>query len=209
MEIYKDIKDYEGLYQVSNYGNVKALKREFLDKRGNIKRYPERILKWDITDMGSSKYARVTLSKGHKTKRFSVHRLVAETFIPNTDNKPFVNHIDNNGLNNNVSNLEWVTHSENMIHAQKQGRLFASQSKGGKKIGKISRTKAVQRCRDMIGNRYGQWEVIDYYGIKSKSKHYVLCKCHGCGIIKPVSAETIRNNKSKACSLKCRKKLYN
>ena len=105
-EIYKDIKGYENEYQVSNLGNVKSLKR-------NI------ILKPDIND----NYKRVTLCQNGETKRISVHRLVATAFINNPLNKPHINHIDNNPNNNDVNNLEWCTHSENMIHAHNQGRL--------------------------------------------------------------------------------------
>lgn len=105
-EIYKDVHGYEGLYLVSNYGNVKGT------KRGNV-------LKTDDT----SGYSRVTLSKDGKTTRFLVHRLVAYAFIPHNTDKPHVNHLDNDPLNNHVNNLEWCTHSENMIHAHKQDRL--------------------------------------------------------------------------------------
>jgi len=65
----------------------------------------------------SSKYARVTIRVDGKSKRFSVHRIVAEAFIDNPDNKPCVNHIDGNKLNNNSDNLEWCTHKENTKHA--------------------------------------------------------------------------------------------
>lgn len=108
-EEYRDIAGYEGLYQVSNYGNIKRL--------GNNKTKKEKILKQKI-DGG---YLRVGLSKNNKQKYYLVHRLVAQAFIPNPDGKEQVNHINGIKSDNNVSNLEWVTCSENMIHAFRTG----------------------------------------------------------------------------------------
>ena len=179
---WKDIEGYEGIYQVSSEGNVKALERTVLNKNGKPQRYPEKLLKVDTHSSNTTTYCRVTLSKEHKTKRFSVHRLIATAFIPNPEGKPHVNHLDNNGMNNSVENLEWCTHSENMLHAQKQGRLFEAQSKGGKIGSQQQVVKAISDCKSMIGNIYGKWKVIEYNGKegKGKGKHYVLCECLGC-----------------------------
>lgn len=95
-EIWKDIKNYEGLYQVSNLGNVKSLrtgKKIYYSTAGG--------------------YYRVNLFKDKRRKGFSIHRLVAEMFIPNYNNKPCVNHKDCNRKNNKVDNLEWCTYKEN------------------------------------------------------------------------------------------------
>lgn len=107
-EIWKDIKDYEGLYQISNLGRVKSVGR--IVKRGtNFKPVCERVLK--MGDKDGYKY--VILSKSGKTKTGWVHRLVAQAFIPNPDNLPCINHKDENPSNNVVNNLEWCTHSYN------------------------------------------------------------------------------------------------
>ena len=109
-EIWKDVKDYEGLYQVSNLGNVRKLR--FINNIAN----KEKIFM--ITpQLINSGYYKVMLSKNGGYKNKTLHRLVAETFIPNPENKPQVNHKDGNKLNSNVDNLEWVTNSENSAHA--------------------------------------------------------------------------------------------
>lgn len=121
-EEWRDIAGFEGLYRVSNYGRVKSLERVVVVTRKSGKTLecplPEKILKQDV---GNSNAYRVTLSKDGNTKRYLVHRLVATAFIDNPLNKPQVNHKDGNRLNNLYINLEWVTGSENMIHAYKNG----------------------------------------------------------------------------------------
>lgn len=107
-ELWRDIKDYEGLYQISNLGRVKSVGR--IVKRGtNFKPVCERVLK--MGDKDGYKY--VILSKSGKTKTGWVHRLVAQAFIPNPDKLLCINHKDENPSNNRVDNLEWCTHSYN------------------------------------------------------------------------------------------------
>ena len=98
IEIWKDIIGYEGLYQVSNYGNVKSLN---YNKTGK-----EKILKPQITKDG---YCRVLFSHNNKHKQHSVHRLVCTAFIPNPNNYPCVNHKSEDKTDNRVENLEWCT----------------------------------------------------------------------------------------------------
>lgn len=111
-EIWKDIKDYEGLYQVSNLGRVKRLD----NKSGAIYR-KEHLLKPFIRD----RYESVRLSKNGSVKNYNVHRLVAEAFISNPYDCDIVNHIDADKSNNVVTNLEWCTQSYNCNHAVKNG----------------------------------------------------------------------------------------
>ena len=105
-EIWKDIQGYEGLYQISNLGNVRNNKNH--------------ILKQNTIKFG---YKRVQLHNNKKIKCFLVHRLVAQAFIPNLENKPQVNHIDSCTSNNKVNNLEWTTSNENTIHGYKFGNM--------------------------------------------------------------------------------------
>jgi hypothetical protein len=122
IEIWKDIKGFEGLYQISNYGRVKRLSKKVFNK-GLVhgKEYfisKEIILKNATISKG---YQGVTLTKNKKRYSKKVHRLVAEAFIPNPENKSQINHIDCNKKNNCVDNLEWNTQSENLKHAFKNG----------------------------------------------------------------------------------------
>ena len=104
-EVWRDIPEYEGLYQVSNYGNVKSLARN----NCNVC-LKDRILKYSKNHQG---YKQVALFKKSKQKSFKIHKLVALAFIPNPNNYPCINHIDGNKQNNCVDNLEWCTYSHN------------------------------------------------------------------------------------------------
>lgn len=126
-EIWKDIKDFEGHYQVSNLGRLRSI-------RTSQGTYRERLKKTFISNQG---YEQVNLFKNNKSYTLIVHRIIAEAFIPNTMNKETVNHIDGNKLNNNISNLEWNTYSENHLHAFNTG------------------LKDVEKCRKrMIGTKF-------------------------------------------------------
>lgn len=104
-EIWKAIKGYEGLYEVSNLGNVRSLDR--IDRINHF--WKGNMLKLK-NDKG---YYRATLCKDGNKKMFFIHRLVAEAFILNPNNYPIINHKDENPLNNRVENLEWCTHQYN------------------------------------------------------------------------------------------------
>lgn len=109
MEIWKPVKGFEGLYEVSNLGNVRSVDRYVMNGnrccllKGKPKKpYPN--------SMG---YLRAKLHKNGQGKKYFVHRLVAETFIPNPNNLPCIDHIDRNYLNNSTDNLRWCTQKEN------------------------------------------------------------------------------------------------
>lgn len=117
-EIWKDISNYEGLYQISNLGRVKTLARK-INCQGRIHNLKEKILK-DAPD--SAGYRLVVLCKNGTKKTHRIHRLVAEAFISNPDNKKLVNHKNLIKHDNNLSNLEWNTYRENLIHSYLNGR---------------------------------------------------------------------------------------
>jgi len=202
----KKIIGYENIYEIYDDGKIYSLDRYNIDKNGLKKFYPGKLLKQSIFTVGKLNYKRVGLSKYGVSKHNSVHRLVAKHFIPNPENKPFVNHMDNNGLNNSLDNLEWCTHSENMIHAQKQGRLFDSQSKGGTAGGATNRLKKIETVNKQIGKMFGNWRLLKCD--ESKSKAYAFCECLLCGEEKSVYFLNLKNGTSTMCKSCAFKKKY-
>lgn len=128
IEIWKPVVGYETNYEVSNFGSVRSL-----DKRGN--NYHHLLPKYL---QSNKRYFYVNVSLKGKSKRKRIHRLVAEAFIPNPLNKTEVNHIDGNRYNNHVSNLEWVTSSENKLHAFKLGLRVPSYASLNTKLARAS-----------------------------------------------------------------------
>ena len=146
MEIWKNVKNFEGLYQVSNLGRVKSL--------GNHKTRKEKILK-NKYDKGG--YCQINLWKYGQMKHFLVHRLVAEAFIDNSNNKPCIDHIDGNRSNNRVENLRWCTHKENCnnpitkqrMSDSRKGRVLTEKWK--KKISEAHKKKPVLQLDKRTG----------------------------------------------------------
>jgi hypothetical protein len=112
---WKPVTGFEGVYLISNTGLVKSVERAVRNTKKSIRIVKEQLMSAHPT--GTVDYLYTRLNKNGKCKIAAVHRLVAEAFVPNPDNKPMVNHIDGNKLNNHFSNLEWVTCSENHKHA--------------------------------------------------------------------------------------------
>lgn len=119
-EEWRDVVGYEGCYAVSNTGVVKSLDRLCIKNNGVKYRLKGKTIKQRVSRGG---YVSVALVRNGEYKTFSVHRVVASSFLNNKSNKPQVNHIDGNKENNVAKNLEWVTCSENIIHAIKTGLL--------------------------------------------------------------------------------------
>ena len=194
MEQWRNIEEYEGLYQVSDEGRVKSLHREIVYKDGRKKVIEERILHNILSDLG---YYHVMLSKDGSPKRYKVHRLVAKAFIPNPNNLPIINHKDENPKNNLVENLEWCDQNYNvhygtMIERGRKKQL--NREDKSKPLDKIDmttgeilesfksasevernnpqfKTSSVSRC--CRGGQYlnGKWQTIsDYKGFMWKYK---------------------------------------
>ena len=162
-EIWKDVKGYEGIYQISNLGKVKSLNRILSNgsKRKGI------VLKQYTNRDG---YVFVCLSKDGKSKTTYIHRLVADAFVPNDENEDEVDHLDNNKLNNFSSNLEWVSRKENVGRSWDDG-LMENQRRTAVKNG-LARAKRVIKMDNrgnVLGEYRSQTEAAKAVGVSSPS----------------------------------------
>lgn len=152
VQLWKDIKGYEGLYQISNLGYVKAL------RYGNQKKSnKEKIMKASPDGYG---YLQLGLTKDKKTTMYKIHRLVAEAFIPNENNLPQINHKDENKVNNKVDNLEWCTLEYNINYGSRT-------EKYRKKI----------KQYDLSGNLIKIWNSITDIEKELKIPHSHIVEC--------------------------------
>lgn len=146
-ELWKDIPNYEGLYQVSNKGNVKSFRQS--SKLGKVSEY---ILKPTVANNG---YCQVALYNNTKKKKFLVHRLVASAFIPNPDNLPQINHKDENRLNNRADNLEWCTAEYNNAYGTAKIRAIDKKSRPIEQVAIGGQVLAVYRSTRIASELLG------------------------------------------------------
>lgn len=158
-EIWKDIEEYEGIYQVSNLGRVRSLDR--LD--GANHRLNGKVLKIRKNTHG---YLDISLYKNSVSSNNTIHRLVAEAFIPNPENKPQVNHIDEDKTNNSLANLEWMTAKENNNHGTRNERS--------------SKTKSIA----IIATNTTTCESTEFYGINECARQLDLNSANITSVLK-------------------------
>lgn len=151
-EVWKPVKGYEGIYEVSNIGRVRTLRTNKI-----------------ITPKFTKGYCYVRLYKDGKGKQKYIHRIVAEAFIPNPENLPQVNHKDENPKNNSVDNLEWCTAKYNANYGTCKERSLK------KRIGKIKRCKTVQK--DAFGNVVAVYDSIKDASEKTGFFHQNIQAC--------------------------------
>ena len=156
MEVWKDINGYETIYMVSNHGRVKTLGHN--NNKYHLKKEKIRI------PSARNGYLGVILCKEGITKMFSSHRLVAEYFIPNPNNLPFVNHKDGNKLNNHYTNLEWCTCSENMKHAYDNG--LVNKAVGSQIYKSKLSEEQVLKIRQLHTDGIPQHKIASSYGVR-------------------------------------------
>lgn len=163
------IPGFEKLYAISVHGVVTALNKVVLYRRHGVdgsKKLNNKKIKTSISKCG---YEKVTLSKDGEKFYFTVHRLVALSFISNPNNKPHVNHIDGNKLNNRIDNLEWCTMSENMQHAFKNKLHIPSGAKGERSARSKLKEVDVLEIRNLISLGCSVNRLALKYGVNRSS----------------------------------------
>lgn len=161
MEVWKDIKNFEGMYQISNMGNVRSLNRVTYNKNGTKVNRVGKIKKQTIDNLG---YFHVRLSKDSQTKTFRIHQLVAQAFIDNPNNYRCINHIDEDKTNNSIENLEWCSSKYNLEYS------------GNTKKACNSNKKQVLQY-DLKGNLIKEWESLKSIELELKYSHSAVGQC--------------------------------
>ena len=172
-EVWKDIEEYEGLYQVSNLGRVRSVDR--IDSRGH--RRKGNLMKQTAN---KNRYMVVGLSRGNHHVKYLVHRLVAVAFLDNPEKYPIINHKDENPHNNNVINLEWCTHLYNTNYGHAKEKAIANRNYDYSKtnyalIGKKNSKPII--ARDLVGNivqEFPSLSSVNEYGYTQSSVSLVL-----------------------------------
>lgn len=162
MEIWKDITGYKGIYQISNHGRLRRIWKK-------SRRNPEGKLKILNCSLSNDGYCKADLWKNKKRKTYRIHRLVSFEFIENPLNKPQVNHIDGNKINNHVDNLEWCTCSENIKHAYKTGlKKFTGKIYGEKNGSSKLTQKQVDQIKELKGLKK-QKEIAKMFNVSPRT----------------------------------------
>lgn len=161
-EIWKPIKGYEELYEVSNYGRIRSFDRWCSHRRG------KQLKKGKILKLfkDTSGYLCVKLCKNTNQRQFKVHRLVAQAFIPNPNNLPQINHKDECKTNNIVSNLEWCDRKYNVNYGTRTKRVAE----------KLSKTVLQY---DLNGNLIKEWKSVAECGMNGYNQSHVASCCRG------------------------------
>jgi hypothetical protein len=169
-EIWKDILHYEGLYQVSNFGRVKSLKRMCISKNNSQRIVKEIFLKQRMDRYG---YVKVAPNKDDKAYQKTVHRLVAIAFIPNPNDLPEVNHKDGDKTNNHVDNLEWCDASYNQLHAIKLGLKVTIRGEDTYN-NKLSDLQVLEIRAKYIPRKYSLYKLAVEYSVSPQLIHDIV-----------------------------------
>lgn len=173
MEIWKNINGFER-YMISNFGNLKSLDRIETCKNGMTRKIKGKIIKPSKSNSGYLCYP-LTNDVGIFNK--FIHRIVCETFIENIYNKPHINHIDGNKLNNFIENLEWCTQSENLQHSYD---FLNRESPNKGKFGKENRNSVSVKQLDLNGNLIKIWDCIsDFSRVHNKRTTDIVAALKG------------------------------
>ena len=178
IECWKPIENYNNLYEISSFGNIRSLDRKITmkNKWGGCTTFIRKgkVLK---NKKKSTGYNFVCLSKNNIKRYYHVHRLVAQAFIPNPNTLPQVNHKDGNKDNNNVNNLEWCTSHQNLLHASKMGLSSPKSNIRNSKKAKLTEEKV-----KWLRTHYKKYD--KEFGISALSKKFNISRGHLSNVIK-------------------------
>ncbi len=151
-EEWRSVKGYEGLYEVSNFSRVRSLSRNIPFRKAS------RFIQGQFITPQYAEYIRVTLCRDRNERKYFTHVLSAIVFVPNPENKPKVNHKDHNKYNCDVTNLEWVTHLENMNDADEYGLLLYGSKSPKAKLdeSKVIQIKNILKNKDKTHKEIGE-----------------------------------------------------
>jgi len=169
-EIWKDVPQYEGMYQVSTKGRVRSLDRTYPTKKSKAFHKKGKVMSPNINNSG---YYYLCLCNGKKHWYAKLHRIVAATFIPNPDNLPEVNHINGNKLDNSVENLEWCNHSDNHKHSYRIGLSKIE-------IAQRAKRKKVVQIDPITGVVIKEWSSVieaERFFNKTNPRPTNICRC--------------------------------
>lgn len=173
-EIWKDIPGYEGYYQISNLGRVKTLERILPNNRFKnvLCVHKEKIMKQNNDTKG---YPAVTLRVNNVIKTLRVHRLVAQAFIPNPENKPQINHVNGVKTDYSIENLEWCNQSENNYHAYRV-KLKTSESVRGIKShhAKLTEEIVLEIRKRYLTENISQKDLSEFYNVGKRNIGHIV-----------------------------------
>lgn len=155
IEEWRDIPGFEGLYQISNHGRIKSL--SWVQKHSSGKFFTKRVRVRKFNPPATNRYHTVLLATPAGPASYQMHRLIASAFIPNTQNKPFINHINGKKNDNRIENLEWCTRSENTIHSFATG---LQSNKGENHPQAILTDDDVREIRSRYANGESSWKIF-------------------------------------------------
>ena len=170
--IWKDIKNYEGEYQVSNDGLVKSLPRyiTYQRKGKGLSAYcPGKILRPRYT---KDRYLGLVISHNGSNETIRIHRAVAQAFIPNSLNLPIINHKDGNKSNNVIANLEWTTYKENTAHAYRNG--LATNYGSNHYLSKLRESDVLQIREIYLSKKLYQKEIARMFNVCPSLISYII-----------------------------------
>jgi len=173
-EVWKDIQGYEGYYQISNLGSVKSLERKLPHNKFKnvICNYKERIMKQNNDTKG---YPSIMLRVNNVIKTLRIHRLVAQAFIPNPENKPQINHINGIKTDYSIINLEWCNQSENNTHAYKTGLRTSECVRGiNSNHSKLTEENVLEIRRRFLNENISRKELSEIYNVSRRNICHII-----------------------------------